>query len=160
MLLLMTKITCIAGVALLTLSGSALASGQSPAPVPLGLAADFVILTKSGITDVPHSAVTGDVGTSPITGAADLLSCREVTGTIYSVNAAGPDPCSVKDPTRLTTAVLDMETAYTNAAGREKPDVTDLKRGDIGGLTLKPGLYKWDSKCITWLGYHDCRWRE
>src|SRR5580658_4723337 len=96
----------IAGIALFALAGSAFASGPGPAPVPLGLAGDFVILTKAGITDVPTSKITGDVGTSPITGAADLLTCTEVTGIIYSVNAAGPDPCSVKDPTKLTAAIL------------------------------------------------------
>jgi hypothetical protein len=109
------------------------------------LAGDFVILTKAGITDVPASAITGNVGTSPITGAADLLTCKQVTGSIYSVDAAGPDPCSVKDPSMLTTAILNMETAYENAAGRKDPDFTELERGDIGGLTLEPGLYKWTS---------------
>ncbi len=128
---------------LLVVCGSALAAGPGPAPVNLRSAGDFVILTKSGITDVPTSAVTGDVGTSPITGAADLLTCTEVKGIIYSANAAGPRPCSIKDPTRLTTAVLDMQTAYTDAAGRSNPDVTDLGRGNIGGMTIAPGLYKW-----------------
>ena len=102
-----------------------------------------MILTKSGITDVPTSAVTGDVGTSPITGAADLLTCTEVTGLVFSVTAAGPEPCSMKNPTKLTAAVLDMETAYTDAAGRSRPDFTELGRGNIGGKTLAPGLYKW-----------------
>jgi hypothetical protein len=141
----MTKSTYIAAIAILALTGSALASGPGPAPVPLGLAGDFVILTKSGITDVPTSSITGDVGTSPITGAADLLTCTEVIGTIFSVNAAGPDPCSVKDPTMLTTAILNMETAYNNAAGRKDPDFTELRNGNIGGMTLEPGLYKWSS---------------
>jgi Ice-binding-like len=113
--------------------------------VNLRSAGDFVILTKSGITDVPTSAVTGDVGTSPITGAADLLTCTEVTGLVFSVNAAGPEPCYMKNPTILTKAVLDMETAYEDAAGRSRPDFTELKRGDIGGLTLEPGLYKWST---------------
>ena len=108
-------------------------------------AGDFAILTKSGITDVPASAVTGDVGTSPITGAADLLTCTEVKGLVFSVNAAGPEPCYIKNPTKLTAAVLDMETAYEDAAGRSRPDFTELKRGDIGGLTLAPGLYKWST---------------
>jgi hypothetical protein len=111
--------------------------------VNLRSAGDFVILTKSGITDVPTSAVTGDVGTSPITGAADLLTCTEVTGIVVSVDAAGPAPCSMKNPTRLTAAVLDMQTAYTDAAGRPNPDFTELRRGDISGMTLAPGLYKW-----------------
>jgi hypothetical protein len=39
--------------------------------------------------------------------------------------------------------VLDMKAAYTDAAGRSNPDFTELRRGDIGGMTLAPGLYKW-----------------
>ena len=87
------------------------------AGVNLGVAGDFVILSKSGITDVYKSTITGDVGSSPITGAAILVTCTEVTGTIYSVDAAGPLPCTVNNATRLTTAVGDMQTAYTDAAG-------------------------------------------
>jgi len=139
----MMKNTMIVGIALLM--GSAFAAGQSPAPVNLRSARDFVILTKAGITDVPASAVTGDVGTSPITGAADLLTCKEVTGYVYSVAAPGPEPCSIKDPSKLNVAVLDMETAYTDVAGRPNPDYTELRRGDIGGMTLVTGLYKWSS---------------
>jgi Ice-binding-like/Bacterial Ig-like domain len=114
--------------------------------VPLGTAGRFAILTKSGITDVFASAINGDVGASPITGAAIHLKCTEVkTGTIYSVNAAGPLPCRVTDPTLLTKAVGDMEIAYTDAAGRILPDFIDLGAGKIGGLTLVPGLYKWNT---------------
>ena len=128
---------------LLVACGSAFAAGPGPAPVNLRSAGDFVILSKSGITDVPTSAITGDIGTSPITGAADLVTCTEVTGLVVSVDAAGPGPCSIKSPTRLTAAVLDMQTAYTDAAGRPNPDVTELARGDISGMTITPGLYKW-----------------
>jgi len=122
-------------------TGAATAAG--PAPVLLGAAAGFAILTKTGVTDVPTSAITGDVGASPITGAAIGVTCAEVTGTIYSVDAAGPLPCRVTDATFLTTAVSDMEIAYTDAAGRTSPDFTELGAGEIGGLTLVPGLYKW-----------------
>ena len=114
------------------------------APVPLGTAGRFAILTKSGITDVFPSVINGDVGASPITGAAIHLKCSEIkTGTVYSVNAAGPLPCRVTDPTLLTRAVGDMESAYTNAAGRKNPNFINLGAGKIGGLTLVPGLYKW-----------------
>jgi len=116
--------------------------------VDLGLAANFAILSKSGVTDVYKSAVTGDVGSSPITGAAILLSCPEVTGTIYSVDAAGPLPSSVNNPSMLSTAVSNMETAYTDAAGRINPDFLNLGAGSIGSLTLTPGLYKWTSTLI------------
>ena len=115
------------------------------APVNLGTAGTFAILTKSGVTDVYASAINGNVGASPITGAAIGLECPEVmTGTIYSVDAAGP-ACKVTDATLLTTAVGDMETAYTDAAGRTFPDFIDLGAGEIGGLTLLPGLYKWNT---------------
>jgi hypothetical protein len=93
-------------------------------PVNLGSAGSFVILSKTGITDVYKSAITGDIGTSPITGAAMVISCPEVTGTIYSVDAAGP-ACKVTDASMLTSAVSDMQTAYTDA-----------------------GLYKWTSAVV------------
>ena len=35
-----------------------------------------------------------------------------------------------------------METAFTDAAGRA-PDVIGLGAGDIGGMTLTPGVYQW-----------------
>lgn len=123
--------------------GSASARGIGPAPVNLGTAGTFVILSKTGITDVHPSAVLGNVGTSPITGAALLLTCREVQGRVYSVDAAGPLPCVITDAHRLTTAVGDMEFAYNDAAGRTLPDFTELGAGEIGGLTLHAGLYKW-----------------
>ena len=114
------------------------------APVDLRSAGTFAVLTKSGITNVFASTINGDVGASPITGAAILLTCGEVkTGKIYSVDAAGPLPCVVNDAPFLTSAVLDMEAAYTDAAGRTSPRATELGAGEIGGLTLAPGLYKW-----------------
>jgi Ice-binding-like len=115
------------------------------APVNVGTAGGFAILSKSGVTNVPSSKITGNVGASPITGAAIGLTCAEVTGTIYSVNATGPLPCRVTAPSRLTTAVRDLETAYTDAAGRTNPRAVNLGAGQIGGLTLAPGLYKWTS---------------
>ena len=119
--------------------------GLTIAPVQLGLAGQFTILTKTGVTDVHPSVINGDVGSSPITGAAILVTCAEVNGTIYSVNAAGPLPCRVTNASRLTTAVGDMQTAYTDAAGRSNPKYFNLGAGNIGGRTLRPGLYKWTS---------------
>jgi hypothetical protein len=145
------SLVCVAGLLLVgcggnegdSMSQGLRAKGIGPAPVSLGTAGAFAILSKSGVTDVHASAVTGDVGTSPITGAALLLTCGEVTGKIYVVDAAGPLPCAVKDATTLTAAVGDMETAYLDAKGRVSPNFTELGAGEIGGLTLAPGLYKW-----------------
>jgi len=116
--------------------------------VNLGVAGEFEILSKTGITDVYKSAVTGDIGSSPITGAAILLKCAEVSGTIYTVDAAGPLPCRVTNARRLTTAVSNMQTAYTDAAGRSNPDFLNLGAGNIGGKTLTAGLYKFTSAVV------------
>jgi hypothetical protein len=117
-------------------------------PVNLGVAGNFVILSKSGITNVSPSVITGNVGTSPITGAALLLTCPQVSGEIYTVNAAGPIDCRITDAPGLTIAVLNMQAAYTDAAGRSNPDVLNLGAGVIGGQTLTPGLYKWTSTLL------------
>lgn len=128
-------------------------AGVGPSPVTMGTAGTFVILTKSGITNVPTSAITGNIGSSPITSAAmDNVSCSEISGTIYGVDAAytgdGIDvTCfagTAPDKTLVDNAVLDMETAYNDAAARTNPaPVTELGAGDISGLTIAPGLYKW-----------------
>jgi len=114
------------------------------AEVKLGVAGNFVILSKTGVTSVYKSTITGDIGTSPITGAAMVLSCGEVTGSIFSVDASGP-ACKITSATMLTSAIGDMQTAYTDAAGRPTPDFLNLGAGTIGGKTLLPGLYKWTS---------------
>jgi len=116
--------------------------GEGPVAVNLRSAGSFAILSQTGITDVYASAIVGDVGTSPITGAALLLACDEVVGTIFTVDAAGP-ACRVTAPSFLTTAVSDMQTAYTDAAGRNFPDATELGAGNINEMTILPGLYKW-----------------
>jgi hypothetical protein len=134
------------------------------APVKLGSAGTFALLSKTGITNVYASVINGDVGASPITGAAIGLTCGELaTGIIYTVNAAGPLPCSVTAATLLTSAVGDMEAAYLDAAGRVLPDFTELGSGEIGGKTLVPGLYKWGtdvkiSKDVTLAGGPTAVW--
>lgn len=61
----------------------------------------------------------------------------QVVGKVYAASYAVPTP------TNMTTAISNMEAAYTDAAGRVKPDFVELGTGDIGGKTLAPGLYKW-----------------
>jgi len=132
-------------------------NGKGPAPVPLGSAGalgsagSYVVLAKTGISNVTGSMVTGDVGLSPaaasfITGfslVADstnvFSTSSSVAGKVYAANYAVPSPSN------LTTAIGSMETAYTDAAGRSTPDYLELSTGNIGGLTLAPGLYKWTS---------------
>jgi len=126
-------------------TGTAVSAGL---PVGLGTAGAFAILAKSGISTVPVSAITGDLGVSPaaataITGfslTADATSAfstsPQVTGRVYAADFATPTPAG------LTSAIGDMQLAFTEAAGRA-PGVTELGAGDIGGMTLAPGVYKW-----------------
>ena len=124
------------------------------APVDLLSAVDFVILAKTTITDVPASAITGNIGLSPGTGFAVKVTCAEMKlGKIYTVDAGyvGADTtCVAAGPgankTLVDNAVADMGTAYAEAAARTLPDATELgAAGEIGGLTFYPGLYKWST---------------
>ena len=123
----------------------------SPAPVNLGTAGDFVILADTGISTTGTTSITGDIGTGPevtstaITGFGLILDSSNqfatsslVNGKVYARDYAVPTP------TKMNTASLDMMTAYTNANGLAA-DVTGLGVGDIGGMTLAPGVYKWST---------------
>ncbi len=117
-------------------------------PVDLGAAGSFAILAESGISNVPSSAVSGDLGISPaaatfITGfflsadaSNEFSTASQVTGKVYAADYSAPTSSN------LTAAIDDMVLAYTDAAGRA-PDVTELGEGNIGGMTLDPGVYKW-----------------
>jgi len=123
-------------------------TATSVLPVDLGSAADYVILAKAGISTVPTSVVTGNIGVSPaaatsITGfslIADATKAfstsKQITGNAYAANYASPTP------SKMTTAIGDMEHAFTDAAGRA-PGVTELGAGNIGAKTLKAGVYGW-----------------
>jgi len=136
------------GFALLaaSLMATVQADAASKAWIPLGTTQGFAILSETGITDVPTSAIVGNVGVSPITGAANHLTCSEVKGRTFAVNAAG-SACSVVAPSMLTTAISDMKAAYVDAASRI-PAVRDLNVGNLGGMTLSPGVYAWSSGVI------------
>ena len=120
------------------------------APVKLGTAGNFAILAQSGISTVPHSVITGDIGVSPIVGTAitgfSLImdatnvfsTSTQVTGKVYASDYAGTTSSN------LTRAIGDMGTAYTDAAGRAV-NFTNLYTGDISGQTLIPGVYKWNT---------------
>src|SRR5688572_28858792 len=119
-------------------------AGAGPAPVNLGTAARFTVLAGAAVTSTGGGAINGDVGASPITGAAIHLTDAQVNGTIYSVDATGPAG-SVMDPSRLSTAKGDLTTAFNEARDRTPvPSGPFLNpgAGNIGGMNLIPGLYK------------------
>ena len=117
------------------------------APVLLGTSANYAILAQSAITNVPPSAIIGDIAISPaaesyltgfaLTDATGYATAPQILGKVYAADQASPTPIN------LTTAINDMGTGYTDAAGRPTPDFLELATGAIGGMTLTPGLYKW-----------------
>ncbi|MBU2447643.1 MAG: DUF3494 domain-containing protein [Bacteroidetes bacterium] len=112
----------------------------SPLPVTLGLTGRFAILSYAGITNTGPTSITGDVGASPITGASMTgFETVALVGTIYTVDASGPTGY-VTDATMLTQAMLDLTTAFNDAAGRTVNPIGIA--GNLGGQTLPPGLYK------------------
>jgi hypothetical protein len=117
-------------------------------PVPLLKASKFVGITKAGIANTPTSSITGNIAVSPaaatsltgfslvLDGSGRFSTSAQVVGHVFAADYAPPTP------TDLTVAVLDMQAAYTNAASRPA-GVTGLAGGNLGGLTLPPGVYKW-----------------
>jgi len=128
--------------------------GRGPAPIDLGTAGDYVILAKSASSSVPTSVVTGNIGLSPsaasfitgyslvIDGSGTFATSAQVTGQVFAADYTVPTPSN------LTTAVLNMESAYTDAAGRA-PDHIELGAGNIGGLNLPPAVYKWGTGVLV-----------
>lgn len=145
----LSRYVCYLGVVLLSVLIAHTAALSQQLPVDLKTAGNFVILAKTEVTTTGTTAVTGDIGLSPaaasfITGftltldlSGTFSTSSLVTGKIYAADYTSPTP------TYVGTAVSDMQTAYTDAAGRTTPDFTDLGAGDITGKTLTPGLYKW-----------------
>ncbi|KAJ7164273.1 hypothetical protein C8R46DRAFT_1099164 [Mycena filopes] len=127
--------------------GCAYAAG--PAPVLLGTAANFAILAKTGVSTVPNSAVSGNVGVSPatVTSLTGFSLVQDVSKQFWtSTQVRGHlqgSTDALPTPGLLTVAVLDMQTAYTDASNRPRPNFVGLKAGLIGGSVLVPGLYKW-----------------
>ncbi len=147
-------------------TGASLHDG--PASLNLGSAGGFAILAKTGISTTGSTAIVGNIGLSPaaatgITGFAlsapptTFSSSALVTGQVFAADYDPPTPAA------LTTAVLDMQAAYTDAAGRTNPDFTELGAGNVNGLTLVPGLYKWSTgllipNAVTLAGGADAVW--
>jgi hypothetical protein len=138
-------------VAIMCFCGTSIVVTASPPAdgVNLGTAGDFVILTKTGVSTTGVTAIVGDVGASPISVAAitgfnlqlnsTFATTSFVTGKVYAASLTAPTP------SKLTTAVSDMQTAFSAAAGRAPTEVAELGAGNIQGMKLAPGVYKWSS---------------
>ena len=131
-------------------------AGVGPTAVNLGTAGDFAILSKAGISTTGVTAITGDIGVSPIAATAmtgfglimhssgQYSTTPIVSGRAYASDYAAPTP------SKMSTAVSDMETAFTTANGLTTPaPIVGLYAGDISGRILPPGLYKWSTGVLV-----------
>ena len=118
------------------------------------MAGNYAIFAKSGISSIANSAaITGNIGIGPVAASyitgfsliADstnvFSTSAQVTGKVYAANYTPPTPGN------LTTAVSNMEAAYSDTAGRA-PNYTELYSGDISGKTLTSGVYKWSTDVL------------
>ena len=112
---------------------SAAAGNLGPAGVNLGRAGTFRVLAGSAITNTDivsnRTSVNGDVGVSP--GST-------VNGFTQAVNIVPPFQLYAGVPT-AANAKIDLLAAYTDAQSRSTAAIS--LPGQIGGLTLAPGLY-------------------
>ena len=128
--------------------------GAGPGAIDLGGAALYTILSKTGISTTVGTLITGNIGVSPnkatgITGFSLVMDRTNVfsksnptslvSGKVYASDYAVPTPANI------TQAVLDMETAFTTANNKTLSVITELGAGNITGMTLAPGLYKWST---------------
>jgi hypothetical protein len=130
----------------------------NPVDVFLGTADNYRILTKAGISS-DDSDITGNIGVSPIAATAmtgfglqldpagQFSTTPQISGHAHAASYGGVIA------TVLTTAVSDMEIAYTNIAGRARgvgPRL-NLGAGLLGGVfggpndALTSGVYTFDT---------------
>ena len=111
-------------------SPHALAFPNAAAP-DLGTAASFVILAGSTVTNTGSGTFVGDVGVSPGTDITGFPPGSVINGTIYRAGAV-PEQ-----------AQIDANLAYVDLDGQ--PCNVDLTSQDLGGKTLTPGVYCFNS---------------
>jgi hypothetical protein len=121
-------------------------SNQKPdnkRPLNLGIAEDFAVLAYSNITSVPSSSINGKVGLMPGTRDMITMDPTEVTGGATEIIGSDDETTPVN---LLSNAKVDMVTAYGKAVSLSPDaDKIGMFQGNIGGKSLKAGVYKWDS---------------
>ena len=136
---------------ILTVSIIGSSSATSIPALDLKSTENFVILAGSTVTGIPPVSIVGNVGLSPAAGSFVIgFDGSNVDGILYVVDATGPAG-SVENATLLQTAKSDLTTAYNDAAGRTPVPTGPYLNpgsGNIGGLNLVPGLYKFTSGAL------------
>ena len=123
----------------LAVSGLFAASTSANAQaVSLGAAQNFTIVSSQGVTNSGPTVITGNIALSPlntITGFnfSTTPGDGSVTGTVHYADAVAAQ------------AEADALTAFDTLAGLAYTQANDLTGVDLGGLTLGPGVYHFDT---------------
>ena len=124
---------------------------NGPGIVDLKSAADFTLLSKTGISTIGVTSITGNIGVSPamatgFTGFSLIMDAsNQFSTSIYVIGKVYASDYTLAPPSKMTTAVSDMESAFTTANGMTTTVIVDKGAGNISGMTLAPGLYKWST---------------
>lgn len=116
------------GFSVVGLASLVMAAGTT---VPLGAADSFAVLANSTITNTGATVINGDLGLSPGTEVTNFPP-----GTVINGIQRKNDSIAIQ-------AQIDLTTAYNNAAGQSCTQ--DLTGQDLGGMTLTPGVYCFDT---------------
>jgi hypothetical protein len=96
--------------------------------VVLGASSSFAVICGAEVTNTGATVITGDLGLSPGTSIGGFPP-GTLNGALHINDSLA------------NQAKRDITTAYNDAAGRVAAEIVTLS-GNIGGLTLTPGLYK------------------
>lgn len=131
----MNKISSFLFCAVFTLCATVASAQSSPAPINLGTAANFAVLSSATVTSTGNTVIVGDIGIYPGTSCTGILPCDagpgQVSGSIEINNSIAKK------------AEADLLIAYNDAKGLPAGRGTFLFKvpTDLGGKTLVAGLY-------------------
>lgn len=106
--------------------GKTLPDGKVVTYVTLGTAGSFVVLSGETITNTGFTVINGNVGLYPGSGITGFPP-GIVNGVVHGTDAVAAQ------------AKKDLNDAYADAAGKSGAPIP--LSGDLGGMTLTPGLY-------------------
>ena len=105
-------------------------AGMAATPV-LGTAASYGVIAATAITNIGATTIAGRIAQSPGPAAVTGFPPGTSTGADIANGAAG-------------LAQTDLGAAYTTAANAT-PSIPETSPGDLGGLTLTPGVYSFST---------------
>jgi hypothetical protein len=121
---------------------------------PFGAYGGNAGITNQGINTVIHGSIATTAASTLITGFHDAtaiytetpLNIGNVTGAILT---APPMPGTASSFAIATQALVDANAAYLSISPTSMPGGIDPGAGELGGLTLAPGIYKSNSGTFT-----------